>query len=416
MPLEYDLWRNKMKRGLFWRINQLMAAYILFFTFAPPLQVDNVYRILAVTASVIWFLTAVAVNPGYISGIVSQYMSLLLVLVFCLVVLNSLVVGLSQAIINNLQLIIVIIVGFIAFFYAQNDRAYYDYIVFFTIIAICAFCVTTIRGVAENPYAARIANSEWLEGRFEQNRNVGLYGYVYMCVQILPSLLYLRKKRIISSKILNLLLLVAIILIMYMVLTSGYMIAIFCTLVSIIALDYYSHSSSLRLFLFVLGTVGVVTLYNTLLPAFFSIAYSLVGDNPVYQQKLYAFQMLTSANTVTGDVLGRFSNYQASLNNVLHYPLIGAYILGKRTLGGGHSWILDNFSRYGVLVTILLMKLYWKTPQMIAGNGTKKHPLYKTVILISVIFGFLDPYPQEISIALFIFLPYVLLKEEKASI
>lgn len=398
-------------KSFLWRINQAFALYILLFSFVPPIQIGTIYRIFAVGCAFLWLVIAFMQQPSFLQGIVSKYTLLVFTLVVVLFLLNCFVSTLSLAFVNNLQMIIVMLVGFIAFYYSRYDKDFYQFAIALLLVVICIFCVTTIQGTIDNPYAARIANSEWLEDRFEGNENIGLYGFVYMCVLILPSLNYMRRNRLIQSKTLKVLTLVASVLFSVMVLLAGYVIAIICWTLAVLIPLYERLNARSKLLLLIIIVFVIIGFYREIISGIFSVARTLVGDNIVYIKKLDAFEAFFDSKTITGDLLGRTKNYQASLSNLIKYPIIGSYILGKKPEGGGHSWLIDNLVRYGILPTVLLVSLYWKYPRKVIDIDLKGNVLATTVLIIIIIFGIADPYPQEMGISLFFFMPFALMLE-----
>lgn len=400
-------------KSFLWRVNQAFAMYILLFSFVPPIQLGNIYRIIAVGCAVLWLVIASMQQPSFLQGIVSKYTLLVFTLVVVLFLLNYFVSTLSLAFTNNLQMIIVMLVGFISFYYSRYDKEFYQFAIAFLLVVICIFCVTTIQGTLDNPYASRIANSEWLEDRFEGNENIGLYGFVYMCVLILPSLNYMRRNRSMQSKTLSLLTLVASILFSIMILLAGYLIALICWILAILLPLYERLNARTKLLLLIFIGFVIIGFYTEIISGIFSVARTLVGDNIVYLKKLDAFEAFFDSRTITGDLLGRTKNYQASLNNLIKYPIVGSYILGKIPEGGGHSWLIDNLARYGILPTLLLANLYWKYPRKVIDIDLKGNVLATTILIIVIIFGITDPYPQEMGIALFFFMPFALMLERE---
>lgn len=386
-------------------LEKICALYVILWIFVPPVQVGTIYRLAAVGCAGLWFLSVLLRDPTLMDKI-GKFLLIGAACVALMIIWSLGVYSIGTSITRNLQFVIMLTCGVMATYYMKTDKEFVHILIGACLIAICIFCVTTIVAVIENPYAARIANSEWLEGRFDENRNVGLYGYVYMCVLIAPMILCKMLKKVKLSRWMDALFLVAFILIVTMTLLSGYMIANFCLLLGCGLVLIFQKMTGLRIFLFLVIVFTFIIFYQDLIEIFFDLLASLFGDNPAYGQKIAEFKDLFlegDAGGVTVDE--RFSNYQDSLELVYTYPVIGSFICGMIG-GGGHSALLDTIGRYGWLIAGLYFYLFWKYPLEIYKN--KKPQYIKILMIVVIIFSIFDPYSQELGVALYLFLPYVI--------
>ena len=132
-------------------------------------------------------------------------------------------------------------------------------------------------------------------------------------------------------------------------------------------------------------------------------------DNPVYHTKFRDFRMLFLGADFSGEtVYGRFKNYSASWSNIVNYPILGCYFYGKSGFGGGHSAILDIFGRYGWGTAVLYLILILVSPHSIAGKQEKWTLLNYVLLFLTLLFGFFDPFFQELSIAIYFVFPFVM--------
>ena len=136
-----------------WNINFIAALYVLLFVFVPPLQVAGIYRVIAIICSVTFFGAAFVIAPNFISGLVLNYTLLSSSLIIALYVLSAIVYGGKQAIIINLQVMITIVTGYISMFYMTYNKRRFGLLVTVLLVVICFYCITTILGLEENPYA-----------------------------------------------------------------------------------------------------------------------------------------------------------------------------------------------------------------------------------------------------------------------
>jgi len=395
-------------------LNRIAAAYLMLFCFVPPIQVGGTYRTLAVGMAVLWFITALLRDPALINGRVKN-LGILCVTCLMLLFLWRLGVGtVADAFAGIMQPLIIMIIAFISLYAMKNDKPFLHTMFTVCLVLVCYYCITTIAATLEDPYASRIANSEWLEERFEGNEEVGLYGYVYMCVFLLPILLYKFIAKLRCNLFTDIVCWVAFVLIAVMTALAGYMIAIVCGVMGLLMVWLFRKPSVIRILAVVLICALLVIFYAEIAGALISIVDAIIGDNPVYRVKLDGFRTLYENGGMTANSTwyGRFKNYRQSWNNVINYPFAGCYLYGVHG-GGGHSTILDTIGRFGWIISFLYFTILWKYPRKIVENGPKKHVLYTTILVLCLIFGALDPYSQELGMSIFFFTPYMVWLEQE---
>ena len=386
-------------------LEKVCALYVILWIFVPPVQVGTIYRLIAVACAGLWFLL-VFLRDRTLLNTIGKYLLVGIVCVALMIICGLGVYSITMSITRNLQFIIMLICGAMATYYMKKDKEFVQILIGICLLVISIFCVTTIIALIQNPYAARIANSEWLEGRFEENKNVGLYGYVYMCVLIAPMLLHKMIKKIKINLFMDIAFVVAFLLIVVMTLLSGYMIANFCLLLGCGLVLVFKKVTMFRIVLFIAAIFVFVIFYRDLVEGFFAIMSRIFGNNPAYSQKIDEFRKLFLEGDVGGITVDeRFSNYQDSLTLVYKYPIIGSYICGTHG-GGGHSAFFDTIGKYGWLITILYFYLLWVYPLKIYKNKNKQ--TIKMLTLVVIIFSIFDPYSQELSISLYLFFPYII--------
>ena len=396
-------------------INRLSAVYIILFCFVPSVQVENIYRLVVLAASAIWVISALGISSGTISKEMGKFILIAATCVALMFIWRTNIGSISSAFANVLQPIIMILVALISMFMLEYDSEFFNILLTAILILVCVYCVITIQATLENPYASRIANSEWLEERYAGNEHVGLYGYVYMCVFFVPIILYKIVKKIHINLLVDILAYVALVLIIIMVALAGYMIAILCTILGIAMVALLNKITPFRIFLVICIGIVLWVYRGQIIEGIIEGAAQVIGDNPVYNDKLEGFRNLYKEGEL-GDSSweGRLSNYAASFRNIIQYPMFGCYFSGNAG-GGGHSTVLDTIGRFGWVIAFLYFKITWDYPRRLVSGVSKKHPLYFMILTISVIFGLLDPYCQEMALPWFIFMPYIVYLEKNQS-
>ena len=389
-------------------IERLCALYVVLWIFVPPIQIGALYRLIAVACATVWFIL-VSVQNSEKTGKMADFLRIALPCLFLLIIQAFPRFGFPGVIIRNLQFIIVLICALIGIYYSVNEPEFLKKIICISMLVMVIFSITTIQGLINDPYASRVANVQSMEDRFEGIKNVGLYGYIYMGVMLAPLLLFKIINRISFGKFFDFVSVILFLLFSVMTILSGYMIANFCFILgcSLILIFNNPKNFSLKLVLLIVCAILFLLLYKAILSAAFEWLMDVFQDNPVYYSKLIDFRALFLSGDASGsNVEGRFSSYVRSIENALHYPLIGSYLFGKDH-GGGHSDVIDTIGRYGWLVAYLKFKIYWHLPYQ-TYKATYKHFSLNALVVVFILFGIFDPYSQEFCIALYLFLPYIL--------
>lgn len=388
-------------------INYLAASYVLLFVFIPPMQVGTLYRLVAIACSVIFFITGNGLGQVWMNEQSKKYLFVCLGCSALMIFTSSFVYGVSVAITRNIQFIITCIVGYIGLYYFENDPEFLDKWMIVALFAILFFSITTIQGLIENPYASRIANSEWLEDRFEGNENVGLYGYVYMCILLFPMLLYKVTSRVKVNIVFDILCILDLVVIFIMGINAGYMIGIFCLLLGSMIVLMLRKITATRILVVVMISILFIMFYRDIVTSVFEFAKNLFRDNPIYQDKIRDFSELFLDGTTTGhSVDSRFSNYYDSIKDILQYPIVGSFLFGVSN-GGGHSSVFDTLGKYGLLTSFLYFWIMWKFPLDIYKTKNNEYHVVKfATMTLFIIFGIFDPYGKTLSLSTLIFMPY----------
>lgn len=380
----------------------ISATYFILWTFIPPMQVGTVYRVLAILSLAFWLLFSLTrqVVTRFSKYILLSFVSI----IGCIILRYFVYRSLFTAINNTLQWIIILSVGFIIQYYIEYDSRYLFRLFNVILIVVPIFCVTTIRADLANPYASRIANSEWLSERFEANKNVGLYGFVFMCVFILPCLVYYLK--VVKLKFAKkLLVLTNVVLIGGMIAVAGYSLAIACAVLGCGIVLFVDLKKPLRLYILMILTIAFLFAYRTILASILEFLLQLSKNNIVLQGKFTEFYLYLISGSQSGNLADRFKNYSNSVYSVLHYPFLGAYFWGQ-TGGGGHSFILDSIGKLGWIIGGLVLHLMLRVPFKISRFG-KKTILELSIFVTWLLFLFADPICQELSVAIFVVFPII---------
>lgn len=359
-------------------IQKAAVLYLLIWTISPPLEIDMIYRLLALGAAGIWFIVALrrrlVVEKAHIYAIV--YM-------FLVILIAYLEKGSLDAILQHIAIYILVICFFIHCFYKENGWHELSGIVPIVLILLLIYNWRTAEILLEDPTIARkLVRAD--ESVYEYLRQgIGGYSLVYPQVCIFPAILawILRVYR--QNKIYFGIGCVWLYTYILCISRAGYSIAIFASIVGAIMLFFYrgrniwtAFAIAAVIFLAVMGAILYVDSFREYLLQTF--------DGTAVAKKIEDLVATSETGAAEGSIQARMKAYQGSTNTILEYPLIGGLWMAG---GGGHSAILDQFAKYGVWGGIIYTIMIFAVP-----NEYKRkyhHPkvwMISNAVMVSLLF------------------------------
>ncbi len=261
-----------------------------------------------------------------------------------------------------------VLVGYYITTYRRDSLKTVGIVVFF---AVTITVVTTVVGLIQYPYAARILATDILKDDFliitYSLHNIGGYSFVYTVVLLYPVAIFAYKQKRINKIVL----IAVAVAVFFMIILSEYTIALLFFLASSLLLFAGKKLNSKQMLLAGIGFVIFIALFQTAFSHFFVwLADHL--DSETVSARLLALAGGQSGLEASDD--NRLPLYMASITCFLQNPFFGTMF--RYYSGGGHSFLLDSLSNYGVLggITIFLMyrtvyRLFLKPYQKQEGFG-----------------------------------------------
>lgn len=216
-------------------------------------------------------------------------------------------------------------------------------------------CVTTYFGCLAHPGAARqMATGMSEDGdlyNMYRHLNIGSFSFVYTLVLLLPMALYVikgRKKNWILFAVFGV---VAILAIVEMEYTTALLLMLSVFLLFL--LPRYFNAFDLKRILWILAFIGVIVwlvlpnIIDAIIPYITSDA--MTGRLTDLSSNLKG-EVVSSQNN---DIDSRKDLYMVSINGFLSSPLWGTL-----NIAGGHSFLFDTMSKYGLIGLGLLIVMY----------------------------------------------------------
>lgn len=344
-----------MQRGYSLKLRGIDMAMLLYLsTLLLPIvdQTLNTYLIILLTM----FLNFMFV--GYNIDVLKNKYTYALLLIPLISTFEDLLSG-TSIILVIYRLLRKTLLVFGGLYYTMPDNKPYRKIVYncakiFLLITV----ITSINVLQTDPYASRImatiGDSSDSYAITMNMKNLGGFSIVYLCVALIPFLVFkLRNRK--GSKLLSLFLLIGIYI---YIISSAYTTALIIGTIALIASIIIGKIENRKtMYLVILLMVIVIWFIR------FPIADMLysVGDSfgGIVQNRLTYFADSLIGVENTSDAQLRVDYYTKAWETFLRHPIIGGFIMDDAKISG-HSIILDMMARYG-LVGIMALIIYFKS-------------------------------------------------------
>lgn len=390
-------------------ILRICSLYIIVWTISPPLQYPTIFRICAICAGSVWVLLSwfsIAYEKTDLHGVYIAVCAFCVLTIFIEWVCGS---SIEEAIINRLQTIILLLFVLQYMYYKDYDAVFIKQLTVITIICLSVWQIRTLIEYQTNPGVSRLLVRSSDEAQYYASKGVGGYGLVYPSVFINIALMHLIGRVKGFKKIFVLIpLLIGVLL----VFSSGFLIAVIMTLVSLgaWAVRMFGNKNIKTIIISIIClTVVIFIVMELLLKYSDSIVNAL--DGTFYKVKIQEIiNALKDDHQVTGKLEGRTSRYLESITGIFKYPVIGAKFLGLESELGGHSTLLDVLGLYGIFSIGFYFAIYFAIKNMYKMAEHKGFII--AVIILFILNGVLNTFVGSHGI-IFVVIPGVILLGNK---
>ncbi|MCM1139491.1 MAG: hypothetical protein NC453_13050 [Muribaculum sp.] len=373
----------------------LSILYLVAWCISPPLSLGILYRVIAVAAVGVLILKS---NDNQYPDL-KRRLNLTLFLIVYMAILCVITKDLFNRQIITYSILLVG-VGFAIWNKRYgNATKQLEFIILFALILYCIWNTTTIMALIKLPSVMRrltgsgggVDSSYFLRG-------VGNFGYLYSVIVMLPIGIYqlIESKRKLT-KLVALYFVVSAYIMTYM---SQFFTALILSVLTIpmmaIAKRYQKGMNPIVIIFLIACLFFLFANLETIL----DFCIDIVDTRSLHMKLLSMKETLIYGNSFEDSEFGeRYERYTRDLNIIITSPLWGAltfYAVGK------HSCILDFFAQYGIIMGILYVRLLFKP----CTDWTKhRMPMAYTVLWLSIILAFMNPFPLAAAAPLCIVLP-----------
>ena len=391
-----------LKKGFSLSTVQMLAVmYLIIWTTSPPLEIDLVYRLIALACAAIWFVIMfIRDNPVVLEKEHIAALFFVLAVIFIVYVDTD---SFSQ-IIKQISVFMLVICFIMSCFYRGRWDELKGFLpVLMVLLSVWNFKTYSV--LLEDPTIARLlvrddpATYEYLR------QGVGGYSLVYPQVCICPALFAWVAKSFNNNKICFATGIVWAVSFFLLIAKAGYSLAIFSTLTGVILLLFYSGKSAVKAFIvaFILFAAAMLAIlyvddFRNFLLEFF--------DGTAVAKKINDLVATGQSGAAEGSIQVRLDAYLYSLEVAARYPVIGSL---WREGTGSHSAVLDNLARYGLWGVFIFCNIIYSVPMYYKRKHSNIYlrTVANATLVSLLIISLLDTFNYSFSCMILIVLPLV---------
>ncbi len=335
-------------------VQAVAILYLIIWTISPPLQIDLIYRLIALACAVmwvgIWFIRETPLSLG------KEQIGAIIFLIAVMIVIYFEKYDFSE-LIKQIALIMLVICFMMTYFYDDKwDEL--SGIVPIVLILLIIFNYKTVDILIEDHTVARLLVRDD-EATYQYLRQgIGGYSLIYPQVCISPLIVAWTVKAFRNNKVCFAIGAVWIYAYVRLLELAGYSIALFASAVGLVLLLFYKGKNVIPAFVItIIMFIGIMAAILYIVP--FREWILETFDGMAVARKVNDL-VSTSDSGVTGDSIQvRINAYSNSLSDIFKYPIIGSL---WREGGGGHSALLDTISKYGWLGGYAFAMMFYHVP------------------------------------------------------
>jgi hypothetical protein len=357
-----------------WKIADYCALYIVLWAVIPVLSRGDIYRYIAVAASIVCLLSILPKKIGRVRNY--AFLSLLLIL---LLILN---IGFfagdyGSAISRAMNMFVFCMIGLISTYYYEYDKYKFSKIALSVLVVYILTAIPSIIALQSNRWILRNASGRSVRTGIEVF--AGAYGYAFGCLFLVILLIYdLRNNT--HNKAGKVFEIALIALFGYIVINAGYTTALVLLVIGVFAALFFPKKNAIiASFVMVLAAFALLQV----VPIFLRWLISNVQISDVYRAKIYYLAQLTnSSSEVTYADSTRGGMFYESLSALARYPFLGSIVLSGKEAATGHAVLLDTLVNHGVLYFLIYLYVIVLSPWRMMKEDKTLQMIYLVMIVL----------------------------------
>lgn len=378
-------------------LQMISVLYIVVWSISPPLQIDLIYRLMAVVCAGFWFVAAIIRHLKFRDK--DMYLMIFLLWTF---IISTIYYGGFKDALADIALYILIMVSVMYTHYA-NKMYEIKFIHIVVLGLLIIWNSITWRALLVDDHIMRYLVRNDTSFYSYMRQGVGGYGLIYSQVCIFPSVLSWIKSSVKKNRICMFIGSVWLISYMGIVINASYSIAILSTCISIYII-FFNRSRKPYKMILIITIFLIIGVYSLVRFESFRDVIIEFFNSQTIENKINDLLLSFTNEEVEGSFLARYSRYKSSCITFLSYPITGGLWWEG---SGGHSAILDMFARFGIVGGIVSYKMLTRVPYMYISR-TKNFYVFNTCIAtyVSIIFvGVLNSFSYQFIPLLILVMP-----------
>lgn len=336
-------------------LQMIMVLYLMVWSISPPLDIDMIYRIIALGCAIIWFILDLPRNLHYERIHLYAFLFILMVVMINIIQHQ----GFSQ--IMKSMTYYMLFMAFLMNYSYQNRWNELHLLLPIILGLFIVFNIITFRELAIDPTLARkIVRADESIYPFIR-RGVGGFALEHVQVFLFPLFLAWISKALKHHKFYFILGVVWIISYVLLILHSGYSIAIVTTISSLVVLLFYKRARVWPALLITLVIIVLIVLLIGYVDAFRESLLSFFDGTKV-ARKIEDIYNSIHGTEVADSIQSRIDRYLSSIQTIFCFPFIGGLWFAA---GGGHSILMDTFAQYGIWGGVIFVKMFYCVPMKV---------------------------------------------------
>ena len=352
-----------LKRGFTYGTVQMLAVlYLVIWTISPPMEIDLIYRLLALAAAAVWFVVLLLRENPVVLG-KEQVAALFFMLA---VILITFIESESfEDILRQIGIYMLVICFIMNYFYKDKwDELSGILVIVFILLTIYNF--KTYSALVEDLKIARLLVRDDESVYVYLRQGIGGYSLVYPQVCVASAALAWTIKAFRKNWLKFVVGAVWAVTFVLLISKAGYSIAIFTTVAGLSIFLFYKGRSSVVAF-FVLLAFFAGSMLAILYWHDFRNLLLEIFDGTAVAKKINDLVATGDSGAAEGSILARIDAYKGSVDTIVDYPLIGALWRGS---GGGHSALMDIAGKYGIFGAVMFSLMFYVVPRSYKKKNT----------------------------------------------
>ena len=344
--------KTRISGGAF--LQKLAVIYLIVWTISPFMEIDMIWRLLALGSAAVLFLIEFLKPSGTVVGRPQVKAVLFTAAVASIAFVQY---GSLSGVLKQIAMYILVICFLLNYYYRDRWEELSG-IVPIVLLLLIVFNFRSAQAVISNPTIARrlVRNDETTYVYLRQG--IGGYSLIYPQVVIFPAILAWIQKAFRNKTTYFVIGLVWLVSYILLILGAGYSIAIVSTMIGLFMLYFYKGNNAIGAFfvaliVFMIGLGSI--LYFDVLRNFLLVIF----DGTAVAKKINDLVLSAQSGAAEGSIFVRVNAYWNSIIALFQYPIVGSL---WKNAGGGHSAVLDAFAKYGLWGGPIYVSMLYSVP------------------------------------------------------